>query len=258
MIVANAADCDMSKSNHRSPLPIVYVVDGDVAVRKSLENLIRLEDCQPETFASTGEFLSWSRTCVPSCLVLDATLPNPCSLEVQRQVAGERPDMPILFITDRSDIALTVQAMKAGAAEFLMKPLDTQALVSTLRSGIARSAAALDHEFGLRALRERYMKLSLREQQVMALVVAGRLNKQIGGILGISEITVKAHRGKVMRKLGADTLVDLVYMAALLRRAPSRTARDLLSGNRRGVDDEPRAGTISASFELERIASTIH
>jgi FixJ family two-component response regulator len=199
-----------------SAMPVVYVVDDDVSTLKSLESRIRLEGWRPEIFASAEAFLSRSRAPVPSCLVLDATLPSRCCLEVQREVAGERPDMPVIFITDHGDVPMTVQAMKAGAAEFLMKPVDDQALMTALRHGLARSAAALAHASELEALRERYRELSQRERQVMALVLSGRLNKQVGSVLGISEITVKAHRGKVMRKMGADSLVDLVHMAVRL------------------------------------------
>jgi FixJ family two-component response regulator len=225
MIAAKAADCHTRTTCHHPAVPTVYVVDSDVAVRRSLESLIRLEGWQVETFASAEEFLPRSRSVVPSCLVLDATLPDPCSIEVQRQVAGERPDMPIVFVTDRSDVAVRVRAMKAGAAEFFLKPLDDHALVDTLRSGIARSAAALAEEREAKKLRERYASLSPREQQVMALVVAGRLNKQIGGTLGISEITVKAHRGRVMRKMEAATFVDLMHKAARLRHVAIRPDR---------------------------------
>jgi FixJ family two-component response regulator len=207
-------------------MPVVYVVDTDVAVRDALERLIRLEGWKPETFASADEFLSRSRAYVPSCLVLDATLPSFRSLEVQRQVAVERPHMPIIFTTDHGDVAMTVQAMKAGAAEFLMKPLDDHALVSALRCCVARSAVALDHQAEMQALSERYLGLSKRERQVMALVVSGRLNKLVGCDLGISEITVKAHRGRVMRKMEAETLVDLVHMAVRLRLTRSAADRD--------------------------------
>ena len=216
MIVTNTLDCDMRKSRN-SALPTIYVIDGDLAVRRALEDLIRSEGWEAEVFASADHFLPQPRKFVPSCLVLDATLPAPCSLEVQRQIAGERPDMPIIFITERSDLAMTVQAMKAGAAEFFLKPLDNHALTRTLRSGIAQSAASIDQALKLRALQERYMALSRREQQVMALAVIGQLNKQIGGVLGISEITVKAHRGNVMRKMQAKNFVDLVHMAGRLR-----------------------------------------
>ncbi|SRR5258706_9288394 len=216
MFVASEADRRARVSPWSSVPPTVFVVDDDVSVRLALGTLIQLEGWHAETFASAEDFLSHSRGSGPSCLVLDATLPSLGGLEVQRQVAAEHPDMPIIFITDRSDVAMTVKAMKAGAAEFFMKPLAEDALVSALRQSIARSAAALDHEAEVQALRDRYAALSGREGEVMALVVAGLLNKQVGGELGISEITVKAHRGKVMRKMEARSFVDLVHMAVRL------------------------------------------
>ena len=224
MLVSGMYDCTM-KASRNSALAAVYVVDADVAVRKSMETLIRHEGWEPIMFASADEFLPEPRRFIPSCLVLDATLPIPCGLEVQRRVASERPDMPIIFITARSDLVMTVQAMKAGAAEFFLKPLDDHALAVTLRSALARSAAALDREARLQVLQARYASLSPREQQVMALVVVGQLNKQIGSTLGISEITVKAHRGNVTRKMQAQTLVDLVHMADHLRITSPRAAR---------------------------------
>jgi FixJ family two-component response regulator len=216
MLVANAVDGCPRIPTRPSITPIVYVVDDDSSVRESLETLIRLEGWQPETFASAEEFLSQPTESVPSCLVLDATLPSLGGLEVQRRVAAQRPDMPIIFVSDYGDIAMTVQAMKAGAAEVLLKPLGEDALMSALRQSIARSAAALDQEAGLQALKDRYAGLSKREQEVMALVVSGRPNKLIGGDLGISEITVKAHRGRVMDKMKARSFVDLMHMAARL------------------------------------------
>jgi FixJ family two-component response regulator len=230
MIVANAADRSARISPYSPVIPRVFVVDDDVAVRKSLETLIRHEGWQPETFASPEDFLSRPRVAIPSCLVLDTTLPGFSCLEVQRRVAVERTEMPIIFIADHGDVATTVQAMKAGAAEFLLKPLDGGALVSALSWCIARSAAALGREAELQVLKERYAGLSGRERQVMALVVSGRLNKQIAGQLGISEITVKAHRGRVMHKMKAGSLVDLVHMAEYLRLGTSALVRDLAAG----------------------------
>jgi FixJ family two-component response regulator len=200
--------------------PIVFVVDDDICVRESLELLIRSEGWQPETFSSGQEFLARPRAFVPSCLVLDCSLPGLNGLELQKRVAVERMDMPVIFITGCGDVATTVQAMKAGALEFLTKPFAEDALLSAIRAALERSRAALSREAQMRVLQERYVSLSLRERQVMALVVSGLLNKQIGGELGISEITVKAHRGKVMQKMKADTLVDLVRMALKLRLAP--------------------------------------
>jgi FixJ family two-component response regulator len=200
--------------------PIVFVVDDDVSVRESLELLIRSAGWQPETFASAQEFLSRPRVLAPSCLVLDVTLPNLNGLDLQKRIAVDRIEMPIIFITGYGDVPMTVQAMKAGAVEFLMKPFDDDVLLSAIRYGIARSETALRHEADLRVLRDCYESLSRRERQVMALVVSGLLNKQVGGELGISEITVKAHRGRVMRKMKATSLVDLVNMGVRLQLAP--------------------------------------
>ncbi|MGA3107006.1 MAG: response regulator [Terriglobales bacterium] len=204
--------------------PIVFVVDDDVSVRESLELLIRCEGWQPTMFASAQEFLDYPRVHIPNCLVLDVSLPGLNGLDLQRLVAGDRTDMPIIFITGYGDVPMTVQAMKAGAVEFLTKPFNDDVLLTAIRAALARSHAALGHEAEMRVLRDRYASLSQRERQVMALVVSGLLNKQVGGQLGISEITVKAHRGKVMQKMKADSLADLVKMAARLRPAPAANA----------------------------------
>jgi FixJ family two-component response regulator len=201
--------------------PIVFVVDDDVSVRESLELLIRCAGWTAETFASAQEFLSRPRVPAPSCLVLDVSLPGLNGLELQQRVAAERTDMPIIFITGHGDVPMSVQAMKAGAVEFLTKPFGDDILLSAIRNALERSRGALAHEGEIRALRDAYASLTSREREVMALVVTGRLNKQVGGELGISEITVKAHRGKVMRKMKAGSLADLVKMAAQLRLAPA-------------------------------------
>ena len=201
--------------------PIVFVVDDDVSVRESLESLIRCEGWQPETFASAQEFLDYPRVHTPNCLVLDVSLPGLSGLDLQRLITGERTDMPIIFITGHGDVPMTVQAMKAGAVEFLTKPFNDDVLLTAIRAALERSRAALGHEAEMRVLRERYSSLSQRERQVMELVVSGLLNKQVAGELGISEITVKAHRGKVMQKMKADSLASLVKIAAKLRIVPA-------------------------------------
>src|SRR5262249_6070198 len=178
--------------------PIVLVVDDDISVRESLELLIRSMGWQPETFASANGVLSRPRAAVPHCLVLDVALPDLNGLDLQKLVA-DRVAMPIIFITGYGDVPMTVQAMKAGAVEFLTKPFSDGVLLSAIRPALERSRAALDQEAEMQALRASYASLSRREREVMALVVTGLLNKQVGGELGISEITVKAHRGSVMR-----------------------------------------------------------
>ena len=201
--------------------PIVYVVDDDVSVRESLELLIETAGWKPEVFASAQDFLSRPRSAGPSCLVLDVTLPGLNGLELQEQLAG-RTDMPIIFITGYGDVPMTVRAMKAGAVEFLTKPFRDDVLLDAIRDAIERSRAALRLDSEMRTLRTCYASLTPREREVMVLVVSGLLNKQVGGELGISEITVKAHRGQVMRKMNAESLPDLVTMAARLglRSAP--------------------------------------
>jgi FixJ family two-component response regulator len=197
--------------------PTVFVVDDDIAVRRSLELLIDSAGWEPQTFASGQEFLSRPRAPVPSCLVLDITLPGLSGLDLQKRMCADRIAVPIIFISGHGSIPMTVQAMKAGAVEFLTKPLSDDALLSAIEQAIERSRAALGQEEEMRLLRDRYESLTPREREVMELVVSGRLNKQVGSDLGISEITVKAHRGQMMRKMKAGSLPHLVRMVERLR-----------------------------------------
>jgi FixJ family two-component response regulator len=209
-----------ARSGSRAPVisrenPVVFVVDDDVSVRESLELLILSAGWRAETFASAEEFLARSRVDAPSCLLLDVTLPNLNGLDLQKRII-DRTDMPIIFITGYGDVPTTVQAMKAGAVEFLTKPFSDEVLLNAIRQAIERSRTALAHQASLRALTDRHTSLTPREREIMALVVSGLLNKQIAAKLGISEITVKAHRGQVMRKMRVDSLADLVRVAAAL------------------------------------------
>jgi FixJ family two-component response regulator len=209
--------------------PLVFVVDDDVWLRESLETLIRDEGWQPETFASAQEFLDRPRTFTPSCLVLDISLPGLNGLELQKRVAVERTDMPIIFITGHGDIPMSVGAMKAGAVEFLTKPFNDEVLLTAIRQALERSRLALAQEAELQGLRKRYASLTPRERDVMALVVSGLLNKQVAGELGITESTVKAHRGQVMQKMKANSVADLVKMTARLHPSTA-TNRSVSSG----------------------------
>lgn len=211
----------MSATTKPQLTPIVFVVDDDISVRESLESLIKFAGWQPETFASAREFLARPRTSMPSCLVLDISLPDLNGLELQKLVASDRIDMPIIFVTGHGDVPMTVQAMKGGAVEFLTKPFDDEVLLSAIRNAIKRSAALLEDQAEVSALRSSYETLTPRERDVMGLVVAGMLNKQIGLKLDISEITVKAHRGKMMQKMKADSVAALVRTAVRLGVTPA-------------------------------------
>jgi len=206
----------MSQCNPQNS-PVVFVIDDDISIRESLESLLRCEGFEVEAFESAQEFLDRPRSLVPSCLILDISLPGLNGLELQRRVAIERQDMPIIFITGHGSIPMSVQAMKAGAIEFLTKPFSDSVLLTAIRNAIERSKILLNRDEVLRELKSRYSLLTSREREVCVLVVAGLPNKQVGSELGISEITVKAHRGSMMRKMQASSLAELVNMATRLR-----------------------------------------
>ena len=223
MRLAGTLSHEVGSSLMATVKPIVFVVDDDVSVRESLELLIDNAGWQPKTFASAQEFLGSPRAVVPSCLLLDISLPGLNGLELQKRVAVERTDMPIIFITGHGDVPKTVQAMKAGAVEFLTKPFNDGVLLTAIRQALERSRLALVRDAEMQELQSRYASLTPREREVMALVVSGLLNKQVGGELGISEITVKAHRGQVMQKMKANSVADLVKMAGRLHSSAHTT-----------------------------------
>jgi len=216
MSLAHVFSQDLSFHCVSNCAPIVFVVDNDIFVRESLDQLICAEGWQAETFESPQELLARPRPLVPSCLVLDASLPGLNTLDLQKRIARERPEVPIIFISGRGDIRTTVEAMKAGAVDFLVKPFRDDVLLRSIRECLERSHVALDHEVALCDLRDCYASLTPRERQVMVLVVSGLLNKQVAWELGIGEPTVKAHRGQVMQKMKANSLPDLVKMASTL------------------------------------------
>jgi FixJ family two-component response regulator len=214
MITTTAIDGPHARSN--AGRPVVFIVDEDVSVRDSMEELADSAGWDAQTFGSAGEFLEHPWPEVPGCLILDVHLPDGSGLDLQRRLAAERPHLPVIFMTGHGDVWLSVQAMKAGAVDFLTRPFRPEVLVAAIRQAVERSRRALEREAKMRALRGSYALLTPREREVMALVVSGLLNKQVGGELGISEITVKAHRGQVMRKMNAGSLPALVNMVAML------------------------------------------
>jgi len=198
------------------PPPIVFVIDDDSAIRKALASLIRSVGVQVELFASAQEFLQAKRTRVPSCLILDVRLPGISGLDFQRTLADANDPIPLIFITGHGDIQMSVRAMKAGAVEFLQKPFRDQDLLDAIHLALERDAARRNQEKEIAKMRERFEWLTPREREVLPLVVSGLLNKQIASEIGTSETTVKVHRSQLMRKMGADSLPELVRMAEKL------------------------------------------
>lgn len=196
--------------------PIVFVVDDDISVRESLESLITRAGWRAAVFSSAQEFLASSRASSPCCLILDVSLPDVNGLALQQRIAGERSEMPIIFITGHGDIPMSVKAMKAGAVEFLTKPYTAAVLLQAIQGALENSRTCLLKQEHDQQIHDRYGALTPREREVMGLVVRGQLNKQIGGQLGIREDTVKAHRGKMMRTMRVRSVPELVNVAARL------------------------------------------
>ena len=203
--------------------PSVSVIDDDPEFRDSVARLLRTIRLETRQFSSVSDFLKADPPAGPTCLVLDVRMPGRSGLELQRDLAAANRQVPIIFITAHADVPMTVQAMKAGAVEFPTKPFTNNVLLEAIGGAIERSRTAVRQESAMRMLRSSYASLTPREREVMALVVSGLLNKQVGGELGISEITVKAHRGQVKRKMKADSLPELVTMAARLGLRPAGT-----------------------------------
>ena len=209
--------CEKGSCLMTNTSPIVYVVDDDISMRESLEALIQDAGWHVETFMSAEEFLNRPLEFVPRCLVLDISMPGLNGLELQKRLAVERPDMPIIFITGHGNVPMAVLAMKTGAVEFLTKPFSDESLLTAIRNAIEHSKSLVGRNIEFQALKSRYARLSSREREVFALVIAGLSNKQVGSELGICEPTVKAHRGCVMRKMKAGSLAELITMATRLR-----------------------------------------
>lgn len=226
MSLVNALGHELGASPMSQVKPIVFVVDDDISVREALELLIRCAGWQPETFESAQEFLEHPPALVPNCLVLDISLPGLNGLELQNRVTARRADMPIIFITGDADVRKSVKAMKAGAVDFLTKPVMDEMLLSAIRDALERSRVSLHREAEIRALRHCFASLTRRERQVMALVVLGLLNKEVGSELGISESTVKVYRGLAMQKMKAGTFAELVKMGARLGLGRGRVAQN--------------------------------